>query len=446
MSRVLFASWPLNGHLHPLMEMARELKTRGWSVAFYCAGGTRRAMLLEGFELYPYVHLDERALEELLHSRRRRGRYRNFIGFLGILRQWLLDTVPGQVRDMEAIQRRWQPSLIVSDESMWGATLVLRDLCTIPVVPVSVLAGCPVPGPEAPLAGMGVPPPRGALARCFHQAVARLTAVSALGLRRRLNRLRRQRGLPPLRGSLRRAVAQAPLYLVRGAPEFDYHRQDLPPSAAYVGPLAWHGRSLEASAPSLNELEPGKPLVFVTEGTMQTQPPFLLRAAARALASSDVQVVMATGSNREPASLDLGPLSRNIHVVRWVQQDELFQRTDLVVTVGGCGTIFGALSAGVPLVVVPEEFDQPDNACRVTETGTGVTLARSRCTAENLRNAVQRVLGEPAFRRNAGRMARAFAPYNGASRAADLLEELAAGVPEVKDATQKRLDSQAVLP
>jgi len=97
-------------------------------------------------------------------------------------------------------------------------------------------------------------------------------------------------------------------------------------------------------------------------------------------------------------------------------------KTSVLVCLGGAGTIFAALRAGVPLVIVPTEWDKPENAQRVVEAGVGLRLDPRRCTPERLRAAVEHVLQEPSFRDNAQRLARTCARYGGAAKAAELLD------------------------
>jgi UDP:flavonoid glycosyltransferase YjiC (YdhE family) len=96
-----------------------------------------------------------------------------------------------------------------------------------------------------------------------------------------------------------------------------------------------------------------------------------------------------------------------------------------MVTAGGTSTILSSLQAGVPLVVVPTNWDKPDNARRIVEAGVGVRLAPKECTPERLRAAVEEVLSEPRYRENAARIAELLANAPGPPRAAELLEELA---------------------
>ena len=78
----------------------------------------------------------------------------------------------------------------------------------------------------------------------------------------------------------------------------------------------------------------------------------------------------------------------------------------------------------MPLIIVPTEWDKPDIARRVVETGAGIHLAPGRCTPKGLRDAVEQVLGTPSFRQNAQRMAAAFARYGGPPAAAELLGKI----------------------
>jgi MGT family glycosyltransferase len=218
-----------------------------------------------------------------------------------------------------------------------------------------------------------------------------------------------------------------PLYLVLGTSEFDYERRDLPPSVHYVGACLWDKPSHEKPSDWLEQLPKGQPWVHASEGTVHVLSPFVLSAAAQGLANLPMQVILTTGGNREPSELDLGPIAPNVHVVRWVSHTELLPRLDVMITTGGSATVQSTLKAGVPLIIVPTEWDKPDIARRVVETGAGLLLEPKNCTPKGLRVAVEQVLGTPSFRQNAQRMAAAFARYGGPLAAAELLEKLADG-------------------
>lgn len=440
MAKFLFTVWPFPGHVNPAIAVAHALRVRGHQAAFYTGSSARSVVEGEGFRCFPFVSLDEERIEALLH--------RSFSHFDSIwqpllrareikasLKEWLLDTVPHQLEDLKAAQADYQPDVLVCETALWGPILVLQETGPVPVAVLSTVAACLLPGPDVPGWGRGLPRPRNWHMRLRAKLERKLVHLLSADFRAAANAIRREHHLSPLPISVTEHAGQMPLYLVPSTPEFDYQRQDLPPSVHYVGPCLWDKPRDEPPPEWLAQLPLDAPLVHVTEGTIHVHEPFLLRAAARAFAHRPVQVVMTTGRHRDPAGLNLGPLAANIRVERYVPHSDLLPRTAVMVTMGGAGTLLAGLKAGVPAVVVPTEWDKPENAQRVVEAGAGLRLEPKRCTPERLRAAVERVLSQPSFGENARRLASSFARYRGPMRAAELLEDLvsARSLPELPE-------------
>jgi MGT family glycosyltransferase len=172
----------------------------------------------------------------------------------------------------------------------------------------------------------------------------------------------------------------------------------------------------------LAALSHDRPWVHVTEGTMHVYEPFLLQAAARGLAHLPMEVIMTTGGGRAPSALGLGELAPNVRLESWIPHTELFPHTDAVITTGGAGTILTALEAGIPLVIVPTEWDKADNAQRMVEAGVAIRISPGRCSPKRLREGVERLLSDRAYRENAQRIAKILKQLNGPRKAAELIE------------------------
>jgi MGT family glycosyltransferase len=422
-AKFLISVWPFQSHFFPLVAIAHALRSRGHEVAFYTGTAARPVVESEGFCCFPFKHVNDQNLDALMFTRTTYASLNQPLQFKALLRAWLLGTLPQQVEDLTTIMAAWQPDVIVSETSMWGPILVLHETHAIPVAVFSTVIGCLLPGPEAPLGG-GMPRPRHRPRRLLARLLRAVGDLLAADFRRIANEHRQRYGLPPLAVSVTEFTGQMPLYLVPTTPEFDYERRDLPPAVHYIGPCLWNKPQHDPPPEWLGQLSHEQPWVHVTEGTMHTQEPLVLRAAAQGLAHLPMQVIMTTGGHRKPEEMGLGPLAPNVLVERWVAHSDLLPHTDVVVTTGGAGTIMTVLQAGVPLVVVPTEWDKPQNARRVVDTGVGVRLAPRHCTPKRLREVVEHVLKEPAYRQNAQRMQAAFARYDGPTRAADLLENL----------------------
>ncbi|HEU4760663.1 MAG TPA: glycosyltransferase [Dehalococcoidia bacterium] len=424
MARFLFTVWPFPGHIHPNIAVARALRERGHDVRFYTGSLARTALESEGFDLSPFRRVDEAQVEEIVLSPRGIMGQRNPLR-VGILwRRWVLETVPAQLADLEGVLAEWRPDAIVCDPAMWGPFLVLHESRGVPVAILSYTAACILPGREAPLLAVSFPRARNPLARFRAGAVRAALSLVSRPVIRQASALRKAHGLPPLRVSVTQHAGTMPLYLMPSTPAFDYQRTDLPPSVRYVGPLLWNKPADQPPPAWLDEPPPDEPLVYVSEGTVPMDTAPLLVAAAEGLADLPVQVVMTTGSQRDPAALGLSNAAANVRAERWVPLIDLLPRTRLVVTTGGSGTVLAALKEGVPVLAVPTAWDQPENAWRVVDAGVGLRLSPGRCTPERLREAVQRLLTEETFREGAARMAADFRNYGGAAQAAELLEGL----------------------
>ena len=424
--RFLFTCWPFVGHVLPQVSIAKALQDAGHQVAFYTGAGARDLLDPAGLEVFPFVRVDEeraaahmRTLEEMPRP-----------GLTGLrlvqrtLEEWLVESIPGQLADLEPLVEAWRPDVIVTDLSLWSTMVILWEKVPVPVALSSTFMGPTIPGPEAPAAGMGLKPPRTAPGRLAAQAITKATDLFARRLRRGVDMLRAAHGLGPLGGSVNDLTARLPLYLVPTVPGLDYNRGDLPASVHYVGPCIWNPPSAETAA-WLDRVPAGHPWVHVTESTLRSGDAFILKSAALGLGGLPLEVIMTTGRHRRLDELGLDDLAPNIRVAPWLNHNELMPRCDVLVTAGGTGTVMAALQAGVPVVVVPTTWDKPDNARRIVNAGLGVQVPPRRCNPESLRAAVDEVLGDPGYRQRACAMAAELAAAPGASGAATLLAEVA---------------------
>jgi N-glycosyltransferase StaG len=428
MSRVLFAAWPFDGHLLPQLSIARTLAERGHQVAFYSGETARESVEQAGFELFAFERVDEQRVFETLHEIDGGGRRGKPGGgrLLGLMRYWLAETMPGQVEDIRAVLARWPADAICTDMALWGPMLVLWEAQPIPVALCASLMGPAIPGPDAAPLGFGMRPPRTRLGRLGTAALTRLTELLAIPVRRRVDEVRAHYGLPALAESINRFTARLPLYIVGNVREFDYNRRDLPASVHYVGHCVWYP-TRAGGAGYLDAIPAERPWVHVTESTIAADDPFLLRAAITALAQEPVEVIVTTGEQRAATVLGDAPLPANVHVARWLSHGELLPRCSALVSLGGKSTVLAAAEAGVPMVLVPNNWDKPDNARRVTEAGAGIRLSPRQLGPQALRAAVREVIAEPSYREAAQRLAGALAAAPGPARAAELLEQLAGG-------------------
>ena len=272
----------------------------------------------------------------------------------------------------------------------------------------------PVSQPGFPPYSIGARLPRTPLGAALWRAMEPIVRTGTERGRDELNETRRRLGLQPhehVHGGISRELA-----LVATFPQLEYPRHSSWPWLRVTGPLMY-----ERPADDV-ELPPGdEPLVLIAPSTSQDRGQRMLRAALAALAGEPVRVIAATNRRGEPVSgLDVPP---NARVVDWLSYTRTMSHCAAVVCHAGHGTVARSLASGVPLVACPAAGDMGENAARVAWAGVGVSLPRRLVTERGIRLAVRRVLSEPRFAERARELAEWAARNDGASRAADVLEE-----------------------
>lgn len=232
------------------------------------------------------------------------------------------------------------------------------------------------------------------------------------GLQRAYDEQRQRVGLPADPGGYTTACFSRELVCATGVPELDWPRSDLPVTVAWVGALAPSGAAAVPAPtwwPSL--LDDPRPIVLVTQGTLNTDPGDLVEPAFAALGRQEVQIVATTG--RANAADFPFPAPPNARVASAVPFGELLPRTDVAVTNGGWGGVLAALAHGVPLIVAGGDLNKPEVAARVEAAGAGISLRTGRPTPRRVLRAWRAVREDPSYRDTARRVAARLAEHDG---------------------------------
>jgi rhamnosyltransferase subunit B len=193
---------------------------------------------------------------------------------------------------------------------------------------------------------------------------------------------------------------------------------DAPPQLCLAGFPPFDGTTEPDLPPALADYcaGPGTPIAF-TFGTGMAHGQAIFEACAEACDRLGRRGLFIT---RHAGQLP-NPLPSFIRHVSYASFRLLFPACAAVVHHGGIGTTAAALAAGAPQLVLPLAFDQFDNAVRVKRLGRGDWLPRRGRTGERIADALRPLLENPNPKPLPDR-----SDLNGLTRAADLVEELAA--------------------
>jgi MGT family glycosyltransferase len=285
-------------------------------------------------------------------------------------------------------------------------------------VPVATLVPHVYPVGEAgfPPYALGARLPRTRIGLELWSAMGRTTQGGLRQGRDQLNDARARVGLPAvdrLHGGLSERLC-----LVGTFPQIEYPRR-WPAGTHVVGPLMWEPPFDGVEAPPGDD-----PLVLVAPSTAQDPSHRLLRAALSGLGDEPIRV-LATWNRRPLPPDEPVNVPGNTRLVEWVSYAKTMPASAVVICHAGHGTMARALASGCPVVAVPHCGDMAENAARADWAGVGVRLPWRLLGPATLRLAVRRALGLPSLTARARELAAWSAAHDGASRAAELVEQFA---------------------
>jgi UDP:flavonoid glycosyltransferase YjiC (YdhE family) len=140
-----------------------------------------------------------------------------------------------------------------------------------------------------------------------------------------------------------------------------------------------------------------------------------------ALAGLPVRAVVTLGPALAASQFTPPP---NVILETFIPHAAVLPHVDAMVTQCGLGTLMKALMHGVPLVCIPPVGDQPDNAARVSARGAGLRVPAD-APPTRIREAIQRVVTDPAFRQAAHQLAARMAGEDAVQAAVDEIVSLA---------------------
>jgi MGT family glycosyltransferase len=391
--RIFLGAFGQPGHAFPMLALGAELVARGHEVTYETWSRWREPVEAHGMRFraapeYPTFPTSAQPL----------GPYEAVV------------RATAETRPAVAAAR---PDVVVHD-ILTLAPALAGELESVPVATL-IPHVYPVMEPGFPPYAFGARLPRTSAGRALWRAFERPVRSGLERGRAELNDTRRQLGLAPvdrLHGGL-----STQLTMVGTLPQLEYPRH-WPEHVHVVGPLMWEPPSAELQPP------PGDaPLVLVAPSTAQDPDHRLLRAALTGLAGEPVRVLATWNRRPLPGPVALGA---NTRLVEWLSYAQTMPRCALVICHAGHGTLVRALASSCRVLAVPHVGDMAENAARVDWTGAGVRLPWPLLGPESLRLAAQRALRRPGLGARAADLGAWASRHPGPSRAADLVEQLAA--------------------
>jgi glycosyltransferase (activator-dependent family) len=155
----------------------------------------------------------------------------------------------------------------------------------------------------------------------------------------------------------------------------------------------------KAAIPAWLREPPARPRVAITMGFTASGFfngfGFDLRDILAELSTLDIEAVAIVDESERAKLGDDVPA--NTRLESWVPLDARAETCSAAVTHAGGGTLLTFAARGVPQLTLPYHFDEPALGRRHAATGAGLTMHPAKASGTAVRDAVQRLLDDPAF-------------------------------------------------
>ena len=381
MAKIVFFCIPAHGHTNPTLEVVRELVALGHEVLYYSYNMLKEKIEATGAK---FISCDDYNMEEKL-SPADSVRIGKDLAFSTKI---LVDTTLSLDEMVcEEMQKR-RPDCIVADSmAIWGKCVAMK---------------------------MGIPFVSSTTTFAFNQHSAKIIKQSIWQV------LKMIFSMGKIRNDIKRLQAKDyPINnvldiiqnsdsvdtVVYTSPEFQPASETFSDKYVFVGP---------SIRPATSQIEKThEKLIYISMGTVVNTDVKFYHDCVKAFENTNYQVIMSVGNLVDMKEFE--NLPKNISVYQNVDQIAVLSKADVFISHCGMNSVNESLYYGVPLVMYPQTPEQGGVANRVEQLKAGIFLKKSN--AANIRNAVETLLNNEEYRKNAQCISDGFKKCSGAKGA-----------------------------
>jgi len=411
----LFLTHGTDGDVHPFVGLGKALTERGHRVTLFTNEHFEDLAKRRGLGFVPI------GTEERYRSAFEDPAVWNSVAGARILGRWMCESMPEQY---EAVIKYLEPAetVLVATGAALGAriahekhgvpmaSIVLQPAVVRSLYKMPVVAGVPT-------LPVWLPPSfKKPLFWVFDHVADRFFCISEV------NAYRATLGLGPLKSVVREWWLSPQLVIALfpdwyGTPQPDWSQQIRTTGfPLYDDPSKAHTLADDVQ----QYLDAGDPPIVFTPGTGMRHGRAFFDAAVGAC-----QLLGRRGLLLSRYTEQLPPtLPDSVRHLAYVPFSELLPRAAAIVHHGGVGTLAQGLAAGIPQLVMPMAYDQPDNAARLKSLGVADWLKRSAFRAPAVARKLRDLLESEEVAARCKALAQRIDKSQGLTEACQLLEEL----------------------
>ena len=206
-------------------------------------------------------------------------------------------------------------------------------------------------------------------------------------------------------------IKKSTLVVQSGTPSFEYTRSDISSHVHFIGPLLPYSKRNESKRWFHEKLKQYDKVILVTQGTVETDTEKLLIPTLEAFKNSDCLVIVTTGGS-ETMKLKSKYPQENIIIEDFIPFDDVMPHADVYVTNGGYGGVLLSIQHQLPMVVAGVHEGKNEINARVGYFNLGINLKTEKPTSEQLKKAVEEVIGNSIYTHSVQELSEEFKEYD----------------------------------
>jgi MGT family glycosyltransferase len=139
----------------------------------------------------------------------------------------------------------------------------------------------------------------------------------------------------------------------------------------------------------------GQKIIYISLGTLHNDNRSFYDTCVKAFAGSAYLVVMSVGFQIDQKAFS--DLPANFIIRPSVPQQILLDKVNLFITHAGMNSVNEAICAGVPMLMLPHQFEQSLVARRVAKLGIGLVLRIKKLTSKTLYEQAKKLIEDPQY-------------------------------------------------
>lgn len=384
--KLLFCPLASHGFVYPLIGIAKVLRSRDHEVKFVTGPAFAETLGEAGFDRVPRGAKDGLSYE---------------------VKNWFNPvSVALQFKHIEYALEKFDADVLVTTQLGLGP-LIASEICRLPV---AVLGFASYIWPLWPLDHK----PQSAKEERLQWRYGDMMGY--------YNKARSVLGLSPINADHLMNPLLGDLFLLQSVPELERNEYDLPSSARLVGSCGWEPDSDDPTLSAWLAQSGTDPLIYVQPGRSFDGPSYWphLRDA---LMNKPLRVAAAV----DRMDGEVGSVPSNFFVRGHLPQGKVLQNSAAVISTGHTTAVLGALTHGLPSILLPSGSASDDIAGNCERAGAAMCFENVQMDVHFFESAVNELLFNTKLRQSAQSLRDAFIKAGGCNRAAELIEEMSVG-------------------